>query len=583
MNIIELVELNHQMSAPHQKEDMITRFQDFLYQGEKSQAYLALFSIGVLHFELNRPLDAEAYFRHCLFIKPDFFICVLNLGLLLEKQNKYQEAIDVWSDALQHPSIHDSQNKNDHLTIATNCGRLAESIRDYDKAEQALMTAYQLDPDPGPVLQHLIHLRQKKCSWPVADNITLSEDEIYLAASPMAILGLSDNPQIQLEVARNFVKTKIEQFNRMVPYRFDYNHEKLRIGYLSSNLNMHAVSLLTVELFECHNRDLFEIHAFCWSPEEVTAFRHRVVKSFDVFHPIAHLSDQEAAALIVSNEIDIIIDLQGLTSGARVNLIARGAAPVQISWLGFPGPSAIPHVDYIICDPFIMPDELKDFFIEKPLLLPRLFQVCDTQRIVSAIPDRSHFGFSEKDFIFCAFNNSHKYTPDIFALWMQILRHVPQSILWLLEDNQWSRQNLIQAARSHGISPQRLHFAGRIQPEDYLARFAVADLFLDTTPYNAGTTANDALWAGLPLLTLSGKTYASRMAGSLLNSLGLNDFIAFTEADYVQKSIHFSQNPDALKTVRQALKEAKQSGQLFNTKVFAADYEHALLKLFDRV
>jgi predicted O-linked N-acetylglucosamine transferase (SPINDLY family) len=574
--LVALIELTNRANTPSLKEQAIRHFQEFMRACDPQQTHLALFSMGVLHHELGRNHDAEAYFRHALRLKNDFFACHLNLGLLLERINHTQESVAVWQEAICNPAIDQPSNFDDKLKLTTNLGRLLEILHEYEGAEKALFEALKMDPDNGPVLHHWIHLRQKQCRWPVAYGLGRTEADILACASPIAMLGLSDDPAQQLEAGRHFVRTKVETHPRLVPFRHDYGHERIKIGYLSSNLNMHAVSLLTVELFETHDRSLFEIHAFCWSPEDATPFRQRVRAAFDFIHPISGLSDEEVAALIKSKEIDIIVDLQGLTSGARPNIVARGPAPIQIAYLGFPGPSALPYIDYVVADPFIMPPELCEHFTEKPLYLPSLFQVSDQKRVIAPIPPRDHFGLNDRDFVFCAFNNNHKFTPEIFESWMRILRATPHGVLWLLEDNRWSKTNLLAAAQAHGIAPERLHFTGRIAPSDYLARFAVADLFLDTTPYNAGTTANDALWAGLPLLTLAGKTYASRMAGSLLKSINLDTLITFDRAEYETTAIRLAHNPNEIKILRQKLRETKDDQSLFSTERFTREFEAAL-------
>ena len=575
--LIDLIEQSNRAVTAPQKEQVIRNFQDFLRQGDHSQAHYALFSIGVLHHQLGRNYDAEAYFRHTLKIKDDFFSCHLYLGLLLERINRAEEAVTQWEEALENEKINRPEHKEDKIKITTNLGRLLEVLNEYERAEKALKDTLSLDPDNAPVLHHWIHLRQKQCRWPVAYGLDRPEAEILANASPIAMLGLSDDPSAQLATARYFVKTKVETHPRMVPFRHDYGHDRIKIGYLSSNLNMHAVSLLTVELFETHDHEVFETHAFCWSPEDGSPFRHRVKSAFDFVHPVGGLSDEETAQLIRTQEIDIVVDLQGLTSGARPNILARGAAPLQLSYLGYPGPSALPYMDYIVADPFIMPPELCVDFTEKPLYLQTLFQVSDQKRAISTVPPRAHFGLREADFVFCAFNNNHKFTPELFETWMRILRATPHGILWLLEDNPWSKANLQAAAAAHGVAPERLHFAGRIAPADYLARFAVADLFLDTMPYNAGTTANDALWAGLPLLTLSGHTYVSRMAGSLLNSIGLNDLITFDRDHYEATAIRLAYNPNEINDLRDKLRTAKENKLLFNTERFTKEFEAALI------
>jgi len=337
---------------------------------------------------------------------------------------------------------------------------------------------------------------------------------------------------------------------------------------------MHAVSLLTVEMYELHDRAKFEIHAFCWSPEDGTAFRQRVKNSFDKFHLIGNLTDIQAADLIEANEIDVLVDLQGLSGRARPNIIAQGAAPIQIAYLGYPGTTAIPYVDYVVADEFIFPRELSDNFSEKPLYLPRVFQVSDSKRLIGQPKSKADFGIANDKFVFCCFNNNFKFNEALFNVWLDIIKNTENTILWILEDNDYSKKNLINYASERGVSNDRLVFAGRIDPRDYLARFQVADIFLDTNPYNAGTTANDLLWAGLPLLTLSGATYVSRMAGSLSHCMGLDEQICTSLEEYRDKAIEFVKNPEKLLQLRDRVRE--NHDELFNTKQIVSEFETAL-------
>jgi predicted O-linked N-acetylglucosamine transferase (SPINDLY family) len=429
------------------------------------------------------------------------------------------------------------------------------------------------------VLHHWIHLRQKQCKWPVVDGLPTDLDSVLAHASPLAMLGMTDDPALQRRAAQKFVEEKVGVFERMAPASLRYGHDKIRIGYLSSDLSMHAVSLLTVELFETHDRSRFEVHAFCWSKEDGTAFRERVRNAFDHFHKIGHLDDESAARLIRDLEIDVIVDLQGLTGNARPNIVARGPAPIQIAYLGYPGTTGLPHVDYVVADRFIFPEELQPHFSEKPLYVDTGFQVSDSKRVFGPRPSRAQFGLPDDAFVFCAFNNSHKITQPMFESWLRILKATPQSVLWLLEDNPWGKENLRKAAADQGLDVDRLHFAGRIDPRDYLARFQVADLFLDTTPYNAGTTANDALWACLPILTLSGRTYVSRMAGSLLTSAGLSHFICHSLEDYEARAIKLAIDRKEAASASAALAQRKAQGWLFSTSNFCARFEGRLSDL----
>jgi predicted O-linked N-acetylglucosamine transferase (SPINDLY family) len=576
--LVGAMEQAQALQAQGRTDAAVAAYAAYLKDGDRSVAHVALYNAGVLLSQAGRPLEAEAYMRQSVALKADFVIGRIGLGQMAEANGRPQDAIAAWTEALLHADAATAEGTGHRVTLLNHLGRLHEVQRDYPQAEAALAESLQLKPDQPPVLHHWIHLRQKQCAWPVIPGPPARQREVLASASALAMLGLADDPAEQLAAARRFVEQKVGRFERRVPRGHRYGHDRLRIGYLSSDLSMHAVSLLTVELFERHHRDRVEVHAFCWSREDGTPFRERVRRAFDRFHRIDGLDDEAAAELIRAQEIDVLVDLHGLTSNARPNIVARGPAPLQVAFLGFPGPTALPHMDFVVADPFIFPDALCAGFTEAPLVLPTLYQCSDSQRPIGARPTRAQLGLPEDRFVFCAFNNNFKFTPEVFECWMRVLRRVPDAVLWLLEDNPWSRAHLQQAAGAHGVDPARLIFAPRVQPADYLARFAAADLFLDTYPYNAGTTANDALWAGLPLLTLSGRTYVSRMAGSLLTSAGLQELVTFSAEDYERVGIEMATDRERLKGLRERLKAEKDGGRLFSTERFAREFEGALIE-----
>lgn len=580
VNVIELIHLADGYVSRGDRTTAISLYRDWLKLPNLPNQHLAFFSLAVLLSYEESFAEAESLFRHVLYQAPDLFLAHFNLGLLLEKQGRIEEAIMQWREALARPAIQDPRNREQAILMATNQGRLLETLRRFEEAETALGQSLRLNIDQSSVIYHWVHLRQKQCKWPTFDGLGRSlESTLRTSASALAMLSETDNPAEQLAAARRFTEQNIQLKPRRVPAHHRYRHERVRVGYLSSNFCMHAVSFLTVELFETHNRDRFEVYGFCFSPNDHSPHMQRVIQAFDHYHPVGHLTDEQIADFIQAQEIDILFDLQGLTSGARPHIVAMGAAPIQIAYLGFPGPSGLPYVDYVVADPFIFPEELKPHFTERPLYLKTLFQVSDSKRFPSSGKTRTDFGVPEDQFLFCAFNNNFKITPEVFETWMRILRRTPDTLLWLLSDNEWAEDNLQRAARAHGISPERLIFAPRVSPPDYLARFTVADVFLDTFPYNAGTTATDALWSGLPILTYSGHTYVSRMAGSLLNSAGLQDFITHSLAEYEDKAILFADRPELLRQARLSLQRQRQSGELFDTKRFTRELEDVLMGL----
>ena len=304
-----------------------------------------------------------------------------------------------------------------------------------------------------------------------------------------------------------------------------------------------------------------------------------MIQAFDHFIRLDTLDDDDAAQLIRKHEIDILIDLHGQTRGARPQMIARRPAPIQITYLGLPATTGLPAIDYVIADRFLIPEEYAHFYSEKPLYLPDVYQVSDRRRPCAEAPSRQECGLPDDAFVFCSLNNNHKYTPEVFACWMNILRRVPHSVLWLLADNRWAEENLRKEAEKHGIDSGRLLFSKRVSPEQYLARYTAADLFLDTFPFNAGTTANDALWMGLPILTLSGKSFAARMAGALLSAANLPELITFKLEDYEEQAVALAQDRTKLAAIKEKLVAARQESPLFDSKAFAQHLENSFIRL----
>jgi predicted O-linked N-acetylglucosamine transferase (SPINDLY family) len=299
----------------------------------------------------------------------------------------------------------------------------------------------------------------------------------------------------------------------------------------------------------------------------------------DHFVRIDKISDEAAARLIREAEIDILVDLQGQTAGARANLLAYRPAPIQITYLGLPATTGLPSIDYVIADRFLIPESEAPFYSEKPLYMPNVYQVSDRNRPIGPIPTRESCGLPADGFVFCSLNNNYKYTPEMFAVWMRILHRTPGSVLLLLSDNPWAEANLVREAQDQDIEKNRLVFAARALPPDYLARYAVVDLFLDTFPFNAGTTANDALWMGLPVLTYTGRSFASRMAGALLTAAKMEELITYNLADYEEKAVALASNPQECKRLRDHLAVVHESGALFDTPLFVRNLETRLQEL----
>ena len=507
-------------------------------------------------------------------IAPAFIQPRLNLGMLYERMGHIDKALLEWRWVEQNISPAAPENRPLVLMALNHLGRVLDTRKQFQDALQFLGRSLAIDPHQPDVVHHWVHLRQKQCVWPIYAPLDgISVETMLECTSALAMLSVTDDPAVQLAAARRFVHKKVlSDVPRLAPAQ-GYQHRKLRIAYASSDFCMHPVSLLTAQLFELHDRSQFEVYGFCWSPEDGSAMRQRVIAAMDHFFRIDQLSDEAAAQLIRDHEIDILVDLQGQTSGARANMLAYHPAPVQITYLGLPATTGLPSIDYVIADRFLIPEEIAPHYSEKPLYMPDIYQVSDRQRGVAATPSRASCGLPAEGFVFCSLNNNYKYTPEVFDTWMRILLRTPGSLLWLLSDNPWAEQNLVREAQARGVDPARLFFAPRVSPENYLGRFPVADLFLDTFPFNAGTTANDALWMGLPVLTYCGRSFASRMAGALLTAAQLPELITYNLQDYEEKAVALATDPQACSRLRAHLKEVHEHGVLFDTPLFVRNLE----------
>ena len=579
LTLAELVNEAQRLQQAGQTSAAVALYQDWLDNGPASTRHLchiANFNLGTLLGALNRPADAEAAYRQALALQADFPHARLNLGHLLERSGKSEDALAQWRAVIAGNAPLDLK-----VHAWNNLGRYLESLRRYPEAEAALRESLQLDAQQGSVIQHYVHLRQKQCAWPVYQTVgTTTPNSLLCGTSLLAMMSASDDPALQLLAATRFASERVPKaaavaLHTTMPTRTG----RIKIGYLSGDLHMHAVGLLTPELLELHDRSKFEVYGFCWTPESDQPQRKRLLAAMDHHVRLAGVDDATAARLIAEAGIDVLVDLQGLTSGARPAILGYRAAPVQVSYLGLPGTSALPGVDWILADAYVMPPELEPYCSERPIRLPHCYQVSDRQREVAPRPSRAQYGLPEKAFVFCSFNNNFKFTPEMFGAWMRILGQVPGSVLWLLADNDTARENMLRCADSHGVARERLHFAPRVAPPEYLARFQCADLVLDTFPYNAGTTASDALWMGTPILTLSGRSYISRMAGSLLNAVGLPELATNSLADYERLAITLGRQPARVASLKRYLAEHGRQSPLFDVPQIVRDIERAFERL----
>lgn len=532
--------------------------------------HAAWFNFGTELGHSGATPGAMAAYRNALSIRPGFAPAAINLGLLLERYGHPDAALATWTEALQ-PDDARTALLNQRARLLETTGRLAE-------AGESLRASLLTDPAQPDAVQHWLHIRQKMCQWPALSEMIpgLSRQDLIAQSGPLAALALTDCVATQRSIAAGWIGRKtVAPPLRLAPVD-GYDHDRIRIGYLSSDFCSHAMSYLIAELFERHDRGRFTVYGYCASPEDGSPIRARVIAAFDHFTSVKEMTDEDAARRIRADEIDILIDLNGLTSGGRLQVLRWKPAPVQATYLGFIGPVPLPELDYLLCDDYVVPDEIAAAYQPEPLRIPGMYQANDSKRVVGAPMTRAEAGLPDGRFVFCCFSNHYKITEDMFGAWTDILRQTPESVLWLVDDNQWSRQNLRLRALIAGVDANRLIFAERIDPARYMARLALGDLFLDTFPYNAGTIASDVIRMGLPMLTLAGQSFASRMAARMLHAIGADDGVASSYQGYIETAVALGTDPARHADYRALFNERAWALTLGDIDGFARRFEATL-------
>lgn len=528
----------------------------------------AWFNLGVgLARSGQRDAAIRAY-QAALAIRPDFHVAAVNLGLLYESGGQADEALSTWTGSIQPAEA--------RIALQTQAGRLLEARGRHQAAEAIFAEILALDPAQADVRHHWLHLRQKTCLWPVmppGSGASLAQ------SGPFGIMALTDDIAAQHATAAAWIARKTSPAPRLLAPDRPYSHDRLRIGYLSSDFCSHAMAYLIAEVFERHDRARVTVYGYCSTLEDHSPVRRRLLAAFDEYRPIRSLSDEDAARLIREDEIDILVDLNGITDGSRLAVLRWRPAPVQASYLGFVGPVPLPELDYLFCDAVVIPPEYAAAYGTRPLPIGPIYQANDSKRAIGPALTRAEEGLPQDRFILACFSKHYKITQEVFAAWMAILEQVPHAVLWLTQDNADSQRNLQQAAARAGIGAERLIFSERVDPAKYMSRFQLADLFLDTFPYNAGTVASDALRMGLPLVTLCGRAFASRMATSLLHAMDTHEGIATSLAQYVEIVIRLARDDKAYRQFRARFNYAAWRHSIGNIEGFMEAYETSLLRL----
>lgn len=562
--ITQLIGIAGMLAGQGKPEQAIALYQLWIKHCDTPLLHAAWYNLAVLQMQGGDQRAAERSYRRALEIQPHFTEAYLGLGALMERRRSPDEALDTWHEALDLLDPDAANAGPLQIQLYNHIGRVADGQRRYAEAEEALTRSLQLDPRQPLVAAHWIRLRQRQCAWPVLSALPgLDEDQLLAAASAPATLVLCDDPALQLAAARRHVAAHVARGAAPLSDQAGYSHRKLRIGYLSPDARP-----ASAELYALHDRKLVEVYGFCWNEEDHAPAHLRMVQGMDHHLRIAGIDDLQAAQLIRAHEIDILVDLCGLADGGRPGILQHRPAPVQIAWLGYAGTTALACIDHVLADAWALPPALAPYFTEQPLYLPDTLHINDRRRPKptrmggqARARMRAASGLPQQAFVFCCYADSDKLAPRQFAVWMRILRRVPGSVLWLTTDSEQVRDNLRVAALRHGVASERLCFAGP-------ACHQAADLFLDTLPCNAADAAGEALWAGLPVLTCSGSSYAGRVGGSLLHAAGLAELVTDNPRDYEDTAVRLAQAPAQLAALRQRLADSRRRGgasALFDT------------------
>ena len=495
----------------------------------------------------------------------------------MNELKRYDEAIAHYDKALTL--------KPDYAEGWSNKGNVLNELKRYDEAIAYYDKAISLKRDIDWVSGNLLHTKMKICSWSgLAESLADISKKVVAnekVVNPFQLLALDDDIFLHQKSSEIYIQDKYLYQSILGPILKRPKNERIRIGYFSADFKNHPVAFLIAELFEIHDRSQFEIYAFSLD-RSVDEMGRRLHLAFDHCIQAQEISDIGIAQLSRSLNIDIAVDLTGITASSKPGIFSYRAAPIQVNYLGYPGTFGADYMDYIIADKTLIPPQSQKFYSEKVVYLPNSYQVNDRKRTISDKKfTRQELGLPEHEFVYCCFNNNFKILPTTFEIWMRILKAVNGSVLWLLQDNPWVVNNLRREALNRGVEASRLVFADRMSLSDHLARHRQADLFLDTWPYSAHTTASDSLWAGLPVLTLMGESFASRVAASLLNAIGLPELITNTQEEYEALAIGLAKNPHKLSDIKLRLANNRSSAPLFDTPLFTKNLEAAYIKLHE--
>ena len=529
---------------------------------------------------MGRGQEALATLDRALALKSDYAEAIKNRGVAFNVLGRWDEALIEYRRGIGLTLLPDA---SDYVFE----GHLLQHLNRMPEAAEAFDRAGLIDPEAEHLAGGRLNAKLHICDWRNFERdcaaVLAQAEQGRIVGATLSLLAINSTPAQQLAAARSYIKDVLPPGTQITSRPARYDHERIRLAYISSDFRMHPIAMLILDLIEGHDRARFEVTAISLGPDDASPWRARAEKVFDRFVDARDKTDDEIADMIAGLEIDILVDLNGHTKGTRAGILARRPAPVQVNYLGYPGTMGADFMDYMIADRIIIPVEDDAFYAEKIAALPVTYFPATGRTLPGKTPTRADCGLPQAGFVFCAFNNAFKITPDVFDIWMRLLLALDGSVLWLRENDPIARANLIREAKVRGVAAERLIFAPPLEnPEDHFARYKLADLFLDTFYYNAHTTASDALWCGLPVLTCKGRSFAGRVGASLLAAIDLPELIAQSPQEYEKLALDLARDQARLAALKKKLAENRISAPLFDMKRFTRDIESAYQTMWQR-
>jgi len=586
LSIVDLIDRAATLSSVDQKQSAVELYKTWIaHNADHSFLHAAYFNYGVALMAVGDRVGAINAYRESIRLKPDFYAPYINLGGALEECGQAGMAVTQWLEVVNNLSTTNGESIFHKTTALHQIARILENSHKDSAAEDALKQSLDIKLDQPDAIIHWILLRQRQCKWPViAGWDRVNRKDLLTGISPLSLAYLADDPIFQLAAAHRYAKTTVGILNSAQnqgpnPNARQRDSLKLRIGYLSSDLRGHAVGYAMSDVTETHDRENFEIFAYYCGIAHTDQAKQRIMKAVDHWVDINSLSDDQAAARIAADKIDILVDLNGYTRSARTGIFARRPAPIAVNWFGFPGTMGTPYHHYIIADSHIIPTDHEMYYSEKVMRLP-CYQPVDRKRVVGKCPSRSEARLPEDAVVYCCLNGMQKITQHTFRRWMSILGRVANSVLWLLRESSDADESLRRFASAQGIAPERIVFAEKMGNLEHLGRYPLADLFLDTLPYGAHTTAADALWMNVPVLTLQGRSFATRVCGSFVRAAGLGELVCSSAEEYVERAIELGRNREKLAALKAKLAAGRNSCFFFDTPRFVRHLEDLYRQMF---